>query len=201
MCVCVCVSQWKDEWQARQAKSGILQVSSSKRSAKTKQNKSKTPVSSIDHCHSYRRKEKKQFTKPEHVEVHLFRDLCVRACVRVCLYWSFFSFFLYQLSTNLCNISLQILPDLVSFHERPHWTQASFQCLVETNISFSSQTFDTIFSLRGLRKDRSITESVRKQFCFGLLLVHQRPYFNRQSTSTIWDCDAQRHQGEALTTA
>ena len=53
-------------------------TSSKRQQAQCKENynKSKRPVSSVDHCHPYRRKrEEKQFTKPTHVAVYLFRDL------------------------------------------------------------------------------------------------------------------------------
>ena len=53
-------------------------TSSKQQQAQCKENynKSKRPVSSVDHCHPYRRKrEEKQFTKPTHVAVYLFRDL------------------------------------------------------------------------------------------------------------------------------
>ena len=63
VCVCVCVTMKKvpDEWQARQTIPAILQVSSSKHNAKKKNyNKSKRPVSSVDHCHPYRRKKRRE---------------------------------------------------------------------------------------------------------------------------------------------
>ena len=50
-------------------------TSSKQQQAQRKENynKSKRPVSSVDHCHPYRRKkrEEKQFTKPTHVAVYL----------------------------------------------------------------------------------------------------------------------------------
>ena len=77
-CVCVCVSQWKkvpDERQARQATPAILQVSSSKHNAK-KITRVRGPFhQSITAILTEEKREEKQFTKPTHVAVYLFRDL------------------------------------------------------------------------------------------------------------------------------
>ena len=75
--VCVCVSQRKkvpDEWQARQATPAILQVSSSKHNAK-KITRERGPFhQSITAILTEEKREEKQFTKPTHVAVYLFRD-------------------------------------------------------------------------------------------------------------------------------
>ena len=55
---------------ARRMASNTGDTSSKQQQAQRKENynKSKRPVSSVDHCHPYRRKrEEKQFTKPTHV--------------------------------------------------------------------------------------------------------------------------------------
>ena len=92
VCVCVCVSQWKkvpDEWQARQATPAILQVSSSKHNAKKITTRERGPFhQSITAILTEEKREEKQFTKPTHVVVYLFRDLdrvCVCVCVCVCV--------------------------------------------------------------------------------------------------------------------
>ena len=76
--VCVCVSQWKkvpDEWQARQATPAILQVSSSKHNAKKITTRERGPFhQSITAILTEEKGEEKQFTKPAHVAVYLFRD-------------------------------------------------------------------------------------------------------------------------------
>ena len=78
VCMCVCVSQWEkvpDEWQARQATPAILQVSSSKHNAK-KITRERGPFhQSIIAILTEEKREEKQFTKPTHVAVYLFRDL------------------------------------------------------------------------------------------------------------------------------
>ena len=86
MCVCVCVTMKKgvpDEWQARQATQAILQVSSSKHNAKKITTRVRGPFhQSITAILTEEKREEKQFTKPTHVAVHLFRDLvCVCVCV------------------------------------------------------------------------------------------------------------------------
>ena len=68
--VCVTMKKVPDEWQARQTIPGILQVSSSKHNAK----KITTRVRGPFH-QSITAIEEKQFTKPTHVAVYLFRDL------------------------------------------------------------------------------------------------------------------------------
>ena len=77
--VCVCVSQWKkvpDEWQARQATPAILQVSSSKHNAKKITARERGPFyQSITAILTEEKREEKQFTKPTHVAVYLFREL------------------------------------------------------------------------------------------------------------------------------
>ena len=79
MCVCVCVSQRKkvpDEWQARQATPAIFQVSSSKHNAKKITTRERGPFhQSITAILTEEKREEKQFTKPTHVAVYLFRDL------------------------------------------------------------------------------------------------------------------------------
>ena len=83
MCVCVCVcvfvSQRKkvpDEWQARQATPAILQVSSSKHNAKKITTRERGPFhQSITAILTEEKREEKQFNKPTHVAVYLFRDL------------------------------------------------------------------------------------------------------------------------------
>ena len=73
MCVCVCVcvtmkmKKVPDEWQARQA---ILQVSSNKHNAKKLQQEYEARF-----ILTKEKREEKQFTKPTHVAVYLFRDL------------------------------------------------------------------------------------------------------------------------------
>ena len=66
VCVCVCVrahasvamKNVPDEWQALQVTPGDT---SSKQHANKKYNKIKRPVSSVDHCHPYRRKKKSSY--------------------------------------------------------------------------------------------------------------------------------------------
>ena len=91
MCVCVCVchneKKVPDEWQARQATPAILQVSSSKHNAKKITTSERGPFhQSITAILTEEKREEKQFTKPTHVAVYLFRVVCVcvRACVCVC---------------------------------------------------------------------------------------------------------------------
>ena len=78
-CVCVCVTMKKgvpDEWQARQATQTILQVSSSKHNAKKITTRVRGPFhQSITAILTEEKREEKQFTKPTHVAVYLFRDL------------------------------------------------------------------------------------------------------------------------------
>ena len=89
VCVCVCVSQWKkvpDEWQARQATPAILQVSSSKHNAKKIATGVRGPFhQSITAILTEEKREEKQFTKPTHVAVYLFRDLDQDRSRLVCL--------------------------------------------------------------------------------------------------------------------
>ena len=79
VCVCVCVTMKKgvpDEWQARQATQAILQVSSSKHNAKKITTRVRGPFhQSITAILTEEKREEKQFTKPTHVAVYLFRDL------------------------------------------------------------------------------------------------------------------------------
>ena len=81
VCVCVCHNEKKvpDEWQARQAAQAILQVSSSKHNAKKITTRVRGPFhQSITAILTEEKREEKQFTKPTHVAVYLFRDLvCV----------------------------------------------------------------------------------------------------------------------------
>ena len=84
-----------DEWQARQATPAILQVSSSKHNAKKITTRERGPFhQSITAILTEEKREEnsKQFTKPTHVAVYLFRDrvcacvhTCVHACVGVCV--------------------------------------------------------------------------------------------------------------------
>ena len=80
----VCVSRRKkvpDEWQARQATPAILQVSSSKHNAK-KITRERGPFhQSISAILTEEKREEKQFTKPTHVAVYLFRDQDRSVCV------------------------------------------------------------------------------------------------------------------------
>ena len=65
-----------DEWQARQATQAILQVSSSKHNAKKITTRVRGPFhQSITAIITEEKREEKQFTKPTHVAVYLFRDL------------------------------------------------------------------------------------------------------------------------------
>ena len=83
VCVCVsvpmCVTMQKrvpDEWQTRQATPVILQVSSSKHNAKKFTTRVRGPFhQSITAILTEEKREEKQFTKPTHVAVYLFRDL------------------------------------------------------------------------------------------------------------------------------
>ena len=75
--VCVCHNEKRvpDEWQARQATQAILQVSSSKHNAKKITTRVRGPFhQSITVILSEEKREEKQFTKPTHVAVNLFRD-------------------------------------------------------------------------------------------------------------------------------
>ena len=75
--VCVCHNEKKvpDEWQARQATQAILQVSSSKHNAKKITTRVRGPFhQSITAILTEEKREEKQFTKPTHVAVYLFRD-------------------------------------------------------------------------------------------------------------------------------
>ena len=78
-CVCVCITMKKkvpDEWQARQATPAILQVSSSKHNAKKITTRERGLFhQSITAILTEEKREEKQFTKPTHVAVYLFRDL------------------------------------------------------------------------------------------------------------------------------
>ena len=77
-CVCVCHNEKKvpDEWQTRQATPVILQVSSSKHNAKKITTRVRGPFhQSITAILTEEKREEKQFTKPTHVAVYLFRDL------------------------------------------------------------------------------------------------------------------------------
>ena len=65
-----------DEWQARQATPAILQVSSSKHNAKKVTTRVRGPFhQSITGILTEEKGEEKQFTKPTHVVLCLFRDL------------------------------------------------------------------------------------------------------------------------------
>ena len=78
VCVCVCLTMKKvpDKWQARQTIPGILQVSSSKHNAKKITTRVRGPFhQSITAILTEEKREEKQFTKPTHVAVYLFRDL------------------------------------------------------------------------------------------------------------------------------
>ena len=62
-----------DEWQARQAKPAILQVSSSRHNAKKITTRERGPFhQSITAILTEEKREEKQFTKPTHVAVYLF---------------------------------------------------------------------------------------------------------------------------------
>ena len=64
-----------DEWQARQATPAILQVSSSKHNAKKFTTRDGGPLhQSITAILTEEKREERQFTKPTHVAVYLFRD-------------------------------------------------------------------------------------------------------------------------------
>ena len=71
----VTMKKMPDEWQARQATPAILQVSSSKHNAKKITRVSGPFHQSITAILTEEKGEKKQFTKPTHVAVYLFRDL------------------------------------------------------------------------------------------------------------------------------
>ena len=77
--MCVCHNEKKGARRMASTTSDTGDTSSKQQQAQRKENykKSKRPVSSVDHCHPYRRKkrEEKPFTKPTHVAVYLFRDL------------------------------------------------------------------------------------------------------------------------------
>ena len=79
LCVCVTMKKVPDEWQARQAIPAILQVSSSKHNAKKVTARVRGPFhQSINAILAEAKREKKQFIKPTHVAIYLFRDLdCV----------------------------------------------------------------------------------------------------------------------------
>ena len=82
--VCVCHNEKKvpDEWQARQVTQAILQVSSSKHNAKKITTRVRGPFhQSITAILTDEKREEKQFTKPTHVAVYLFRDLDLCVCV------------------------------------------------------------------------------------------------------------------------
>ena len=67
-----------DEWQARQATPTILQVISSKHSAKKVTTRVRGPFHSSITAHAIlteEKREEKQFAKPTHVAVYLFWDL------------------------------------------------------------------------------------------------------------------------------
>ena len=71
-CVCVCgVSQWKESAR-RMASSTSDTSSSSKHNAKKKYSKNKRPVSSVDHCRPYRRKNKRSRL----LNVHMLHSTC-----------------------------------------------------------------------------------------------------------------------------
>ena len=83
VCVCVCVyvcvchneKKLPDEWQAWQATPEILQVSS-KHNAKKITIRVRGPLyQSITAILTEEKREEKQFTKPTHDAVYLFRDL------------------------------------------------------------------------------------------------------------------------------
>ena len=78
-CVRVCHNEKKkvpDEWQARQATPAILQVSRSKHNAKKITTRVRGPFhQSITAILTEEKRDEKQFTKPTHVAVYLFRDL------------------------------------------------------------------------------------------------------------------------------
>ena len=125
VCVCVCHNEKRgrpDEWQARQATQAILQVSSSKHNAKKITTRVRGPFhQSITAILTEEKREEKQFTKPTHVAVYLFRDLD-RLCVCVCGRGVAFSFLILQklkllslsLSLSLWNVDilLQTVPAL-----------------------------------------------------------------------------------------
>ena len=78
---CVCVSQWKKSARRMESTTSDTGDTSSKQQQAQrmqKYTKRKRPVSSVDHCHPYIRKnrEEKQFTK--------LRVCVPRACVRFC---------------------------------------------------------------------------------------------------------------------
>ena len=75
VCVCVCHNEKKvpDEWQARQARQAILQVSSSKHNAKKITTRVRGPFhQSITAILTEEKREEKQFTKPTHVQSTCF---------------------------------------------------------------------------------------------------------------------------------
>ena len=85
-CVCHNEKTVPDEWQARQATPAILQVGSSKHNAKIITRVRGPFHQSITAILTEEKREEKQFTKPTHVAVYLFRDLdCVCVCVCVCV--------------------------------------------------------------------------------------------------------------------
>ena len=78
--VCVCHNEKKGARRMANTTSDTGDTSSKQQQAQCKENynKSKRPVSSVDHCHplhTEEKREEKQFTKPTHVAVYLFRDL------------------------------------------------------------------------------------------------------------------------------
>ena len=78
-----------DEWQARQATSAILQVSSSKHNANKNTTRERGPFhQSNTAILTEEKREEKQFTKPTHVQSTCFgprSNVCVHVCVCVCV--------------------------------------------------------------------------------------------------------------------
>ena len=78
VCVCVCVTMKKSAGRMASTTSNTGDTSRKQQQAQRKENynKSKRPVSSVDHCHPYRgkKREEKQFTKPTNVAVCVCRN-------------------------------------------------------------------------------------------------------------------------------
>ena len=74
VCVCFTLKKVPEEWQALQVTPAILQASSSKHNAKKNQyNKGERPISSVDHCHPYRRKKDKRNSL---LNLHMLQSTC-----------------------------------------------------------------------------------------------------------------------------
>ena len=78
--VCVCVSQSKKCLRRMASMTSDTDDTSSKQQqaqCKENYNKSERPGSSVNHCHPYRRKKRREtvYAKCTHVAVYLFRDL------------------------------------------------------------------------------------------------------------------------------